>query len=321
MNQGLPLSESCFVIAVVVPTYKVKDQILKVLEGIGKEVQHILVVDDACPHKSGELVKIHTTDPRVEVIFHQENLGVGGAVKSGYKRAVELNSDVVVKIDGDGQMDTSKILELIRPIKDSHADYTKGNRFFDVEAIRQMPKVRIFGNLILSFMTKLSSGYWNIFDPNNGFTAISKDALGKIPLSKIDNGYFFESDMLFRLNLMRARVEDISMPAIYDNEKSNLKIHRVVIEFPLKHFRNFCKRIVYTYYLRDFNMASIELPIGIVLTGFGITIGLLNWSRSLISGIPTQTGTAILVAMSVLAGLQLILAFLTYDTNPNNRAN
>ena len=321
MNQSLPLPESCFVIAVVVPTYKVKDQILKVLEGIGKEVQHILVVDDACPHKSGELVKVHTTDPRVEVIFHQENLGVGGAVKSGYKRAVELNSDVVVKIDGDGQMETSKILELIRPIQDSRADYTKGNRFFDVEAIRQMPKVRIFGNLILSFMTKLSSGYWNIFDPNNGFTAISKDALSKIPLSKIDNGYFFESDMLFRLNLMRARVEDISMPAIYANENSNLKIRRVVIEFPLKHFRNFCKRIVYMYYLRDFNMASIELTTGIVLTGFGITIGLLNWSRSLISGIPTQTGTAILVAMSVLAGLQLILAFLTYDTNPNNRAN
>jgi len=314
-------SQNKFIITVVVPAYKVRSQILKVLESIGDEVQHILVIDDQCPDKSGKYVKDNISDSRVEVIFHQANLGVGGAVKSGYRRALELESDVVVKIDGDGQMDSSKIIEMTNAIKEREVDYTKGNRFFDVEAIRQMPKIRILGNLGLSFMTKISSGYWNIFDPNNGYTAISRNALEKIPLSKIDDGYFFESDMLFRLNLLKVRVRDISMPAIYDNEESNLKIKRVLLEFPIKHSRNLFKRIIYTYYLRDFNMASIELPVGIALSCFGFTLGILNWSRSLISGVPTQTGTAVLVAMSVLGGLQLILAFLTYDTNSNNRAN
>jgi dolichol-phosphate mannosyltransferase len=318
MAEKSPTEKNDFTITVVIPAFRVRAHILEVLKLIGDEVQHVLVIDDKCPEKSGEYVQLHNVDPRVEVIFNPINLGVGGAVKSGYRRAIELNSDVVVKIDGDGQMDCSKIQDITMPIRSGEADYTKGNRFFDVAAIRQMPPIRIFGNLVLSFMTKLSSGYWTVFDPNNGFTAISKRALNQIPLSKIDDGYFFESDMLFRLNLLKVSVLDIPMPAIYDNEKSNLKIRRVLFEFPLKHFRNFSKRIMYTYYLRDFNMASIELPLGIALSGFGIILGLFHWSRSLISGIQTQTGTAVLVAMSVLAGLQLILAFLAFDTNANS---
>ena len=185
-------------ICVVIPAYRVKSHLLGVVHSIGPEVTNIIVVDDACPEKSGEYLALHTTDPRVEIIFHKVNLGVGGAVKTGYVRALELKSTAVVKIDGDGQMDPSKIHEIILPILEGTADYTKGNRFFDVEAIQQMPKLRIFGNLVLSFLTKLSSGYWNNFDPNNGFTAVSNKILRRIPLSKIDDGYFFESDMLFR---------------------------------------------------------------------------------------------------------------------------
>jgi hypothetical protein len=249
------------------------------------------------------------------VIFHANNLGVGGAVKSGYRRAIELNSDVIVKMDGDGQMDASRIKDLTGPIKSGLADYTKGNRFFDIEAIRQMPKVRIFGNLVLSFMTKASSGLWKIFDPNNGFTALQSGTLRKLELEKIDNGYFFESDMLFRLSLSKAIVVDVSIPARYGNENSNLNIKRVLFEFPLKHLRNFYKRILYTYYLRDFNLASIELPLGILLTSFGSFLALKSWLAGLQSGAPTQTGTLILIAMSMLAGLQLVLAFFSHDTN------
>jgi hypothetical protein len=299
----------------VIPAFKVKDQILEVIRSIGPEVQHIIVVDDACPKKSGAHVKSKIGDPRVQVIFHDKNLGVGGAVKTGYILALKLNSDVVVKIDGDGQMDTSKIKDLVSPILMGHADYSKGNRFFDVEAVKAMPKIRIIGNLGLSFMTKLSSGYWRIFDPNNGFTAISKKALKGLNLEKIDNRYFFESDMLFRLNLMNSKVIDVSMPAIYEDERSNLRISRVIFEFPFKHSRNFLKRIVYSYYLRDFNLASIELPMGLFLFIFGITLGLQSWIHSILNGVSTEPGTTVLVAMSVLAGLQLLLAFLSYDTN------
>jgi dolichol-phosphate mannosyltransferase len=304
-------------ICVVIPAFKVKSQVLEVVKSIGPEVQKIIVIDDACPEGSGRHVQAKNQDSRVEVIFHDKNLGVGGAVKTGYKRALELNSDIIVKIDGDGQMDTSKIGELVNPILIGRADYTKGNRFFEVEAVRSMPKIRILGNLALSFMTKLSTGLWHIFDPNNGFTAISASTLAKLNLEKIDDRYFFESDMLFRLNLLDARVIDIPLPAIYASETSNLRIRRVLFEFPIKHLRNTFKRIGYTYYLRDFKIASIELPVGLLLFAFGLIYGAYSWIHGIVQSTATQTGTLILVAMSVLAGLQLILAFLSYDTtNP-----
>jgi dolichol-phosphate mannosyltransferase len=303
-------------ICVVIPAFKVKSHILGVIDLIGPEVEKIIVVDDACPEKSGHYVKANIDDPRVEVIFHEVNLGVGGAVKTGYTRALEIGTDIVVKLDGDGQMDPSKILDLTKPIFLGRANYTKGNRFSDVEAVIKMPKVRILGNLGLSFMTKLSSGYWQIFDPNNGFTAISVELLRKVTLDKVDDGYFFESDMLFRLNLVGADVEDVFMSAIYNHEKSNLKVRRVLIEFPLKHTRNFTKRIIYSYYLRDFKLASLELPLGIFLGGFGFILGIYSWIHALVSSTPTENGTLILIALSVLSGLQLTLAFFNYDMMP-----
>jgi dolichol-phosphate mannosyltransferase len=306
-----------FQVYVVIPAYKVEDQILSVIKSIGAEIDGIVVVDDECPQGSGKRVLRENVDPRVEVMFHDRNTGVGGAVKTGYLRALEKGSDIIVKIDGDGQMDSSKIGELIFPIKNLEADYTKGNRFSDVETIRVMPKIRIVGNLGLSFLTKLSSGYWRVFDPTNGFTAISRDALTKIPLTKIDNGYFFESDMLFRLNIARSRVRDVSIPAIYGEETSNLSVYKALIQFPYKHFRNLLKRILYTYYLKDFNMASIELPLGVLLSSSGVVIGAYNWFQALDSGTPTPPGTLILIAVCLLAGLQLVLAFLSYDTNRN----
>ncbi len=302
-------------VCVVIPTFRVKKHILEVISSIGPEVQKIIVIDDACPELSGDHVLLNNVDPRVEVLFNKDNLGVGGAVKVGYRYALKIGSDIVVKIDGDGQMDPLRIKDLVEPIIFNQADYTKGNRFFDIEVVRVMPKIRIFGNLGLSFMAKLSTGLWQIFDPNNGFTAISRPMLNRINLEKIDNRYFFESDMLFRLGLVNARVIDIHMPAIYGEEKSNLIIKRVLIEFPIKHARNLFKRIFYTYYLRDFNIASIELALGIFLSGFGLMVGIYKWIHGLVSNTATQTGTLILIAISILVGLQLLLAFLSYDTN------
>lgn len=300
-------------ISVVIPAFKVKDHILGVVNSIGAEVQNIVIIDDACPEKTGIYVKKFCKDKRVEVLFHKVNLGVGGAVKSGYQRALDIGSDIIVKIDGDGQMDSSRIEELIRPIFMDEADYSKGNRFFSTSAISAMPKLRIIGNLGLSFMSKLSSGYYKILDPTNGFTAIRTETLRRINLEKIDNGYFFESDMLFRLNLESSRVKDVPIPAIYNREKSNLKIGRVLIEFPLKHLRNFCKRILYSYYLRDFSLPSIELPVGLFLLTFGTTLGIKSWIQGNTTNQATQTGTIVLVAMSCIIGFQLVLAFFDSD--------
>jgi glycosyltransferase involved in cell wall biosynthesis len=300
-------------VAVVIPCYKVSAHILGVIQDIGSEVDTIFIVDDYCPEKSGALVESVCVDSRVRVIYHETNQGVGGAVLTGYSAAIEAGADVIVKIDGDGQMDPSLIPNLIEPILAGEADYTKGNRFFDLEEIRAMPKIRIFGNAVLSFMTKLSSGYWDLFDPTNGFTAIHADVPRHLPFAKISQRYFFESDMLFRLNTLRAVVVDIPMEAQYGDEVSNLKISKILGEFLFKHTRNLIKRIFYNYYLRDMSLASIELPMGLLLLISGGSYGFYHWINSLQTGVTTPAGTVMLAALPVLMGVQLILAFLAYD--------
>ncbi len=310
----LPLSVISDVnIAVVIPCFRVRSLIEDVISKIGKEVDQIIVIDDACPDGSGRNLENNSKDHRLKVLYNQVNLGVGGAVLNGYRCAIENGADIVVKLDGDGQMDPKLIRTFINPILASKADYVKGNRFFDIEHVKSMPKLRIVGNLVLSFFSKFSTGYWRIFDPNNGYTAISSSTLQKLDLDKIDNRYFFESDMLFRLNLARAVVIDIPMEAKYGSEVSNLKIKRVLFEFPIKHLRNFLKRIAYTYYLRDFTLASLELPIGLGLTTFGIVTGVGNFIHSQSLNQATPTGTLILISMSVLVGIQLVLSFFAYD--------
>ena len=309
-----------FGIAVVIPCYRVKNSIIDLIGSIGTDVNHIIVIDDGCPDGTGKFVERNTRDERVIVLFNDQNLGVGGAVKTGYQYALKVNADIVVKLDGDGQMDPTLVPTLIDPLRNHSADYAKGNRFFNIENVKNMPKIRIFGNLFLSFFAKFSTGYWRIFDPNNGFTAITSSALKQLDLEKIDNRYFFESDMLFRLNLARAVVIDVPMEAKYGSEVSNLNVKRAAGEFSVKHTRNFFKRVAYTYYLRDFTLASLELPMGLGLTFFGVISGLLNFIQSQNLNQETTPGTLILVSMSILVGMQLILSFFAYDmdSSPSN---
>jgi glycosyltransferase involved in cell wall biosynthesis len=300
-------------IAVVIPSFRVTRHILGVLAAIGPEVTRIYVVDDCCPDQSGNYVEANCTDPRVTVLRHAENQGVGGAVMTGYQAAIAERMEVIVKIDGDGQMDPSLLPAFVAPILAGEADYTKGNRFFDLEQIGNMPPIRLFGNAMLSLMTKLSSGYWNLFDPTNGYTAIHADAARYLPFAKISRRYFFESDMLFRLNTINAVVTDIPMDATYGDEVSNLKISKIVTEFLRKHVRNFGKRIFYNYYLRNMSLASIELPLGLVLAVGGIVYGGYHWVQSARAGIATPPGTVMASALPILMGVQLVLAFLAHD--------
>jgi glycosyltransferase involved in cell wall biosynthesis len=300
-------------IAVIIPAYKVKCHVLGVIGLVGAEVENIYVVDDCCPEQSGACVLAHCNDPRVVVLFNETNLGVGGAVMAGYQAALLDGMDVMVKIDGDGQMDPSLLPAFVGPITAGEADYTKGNRFFDLEQVRAMPKLRLFGNACLSFMTKLSSGYWDLFDPTNGYTAIHRNVALHLPFHKISKRYFFETDMLFRLNTLRAVAVDIPMCAKYGNEVSNLKISAIVGEFLGKHLKNFLKRIFYNYYLRDMSLASIELPLGLLLLLGGSAFGIMEWVNGNAMGVPTTAGTVMLAALPVILGIQLILAFLGYD--------
>lgn len=300
-------------VAVVIPAYKVRRHVLDVIARIGPEVDRIFVVDDCCPERSGDFVAEHSTDPRVVVLRNEVNRGVGGAMITGYKAALEDGADLAVKIDGDGQMDPSLLPRFIDPILTGEADYTKGNRFYNLDEIRQMPALRLFGNTALSFMSKLSTGYWDVFDPTNGYTAIHRNVLRDLPYDKISRRYFFETDMLFRLNTLRAVVVDIPMSASYGDEVSNLKISNVLGEFLFKHARNFVKRIFYNYYLRDLSVASIELPLGVLLIVAGTAFGACQWMASAAAGQATPAGQVMLSALPILVGIQLLLAFVSFD--------
>lgn len=300
-------------VAVVIPCHRVRKHVLSVIEGIPAFVWRIYVVDDACPEQSGAHVQDHCVDTRVRVIFNEENQGVGGAVLRGYAVGLADGADVLVKMDGDGQMDPAVLQQLIGPLLRGEADYAKGNRFFDLTQIGQMPAARIFGNAVLSFMTKISSGYWDIFDPTNGYTAIHSEVASKLPLDKISRRYFFETDLLFRLNTLRAVVTDVPMDARYGDEVSNMRISRIVVDFLIKHIRNAAKRVFYNYFLRDLSLASIELVFGVLFVFAGSGLGLWFWARSAATGVAASAGSVMLASLQVIIGIQLILGFLAYD--------
>jgi glycosyltransferase involved in cell wall biosynthesis len=306
-------------VAVVIPSYRVTDHILDVLSKIGPEVSEIFVVDDACPDNSGDFVKKHSKDKRVKVLKHSENQGVGGAVITGYKAALESKADIVVKVDGDGQMDPRLIPRLIAPVVEGEADYSKGNRFDSLEDLFEMPKIRILGNAILSLWSKLSTGYWQVTDPTNGFTAIHRRVLEAITLDKLRKSYFFESDLLFRLSIVNAVVADVPMRAVYGEEKSHLRIRKVLVEFPYRHTVNLLKRIFYRYYLREWSIASIELPVGLGLTIFGTWFGLASYYAASAAGQATTAGQVTLSAVAIILGVQLLLSFLAYDVQSEPR--
>jgi dolichol-phosphate mannosyltransferase len=300
-------------IAVIIPCYKCESQIMNVLQDIPAFVDDIFIVDDACPNLTGQKAQSKNSDARVHFIFHAQNQGVGGAVLTGYKAALLAQADIMIKIDGDGQMDQRSMLRFIEPIISGRADYTKGNRFFSPESVKDMPRLRIFGNGILSFFTKISSGYWNIFDPTNGYTAIHSAVVQLLPYDKISRRYFFESELLCRLNLLNAKVIDVPIPSRYADEVSGLKEFRIVPEFLYKHFKFTFKRLFYKYFLYDFNLASIQLIVGPILFLFGFIFGIISWVESVQSGTYSSPGTVMLAALPIMLGFQMILSAIHFD--------
>lgn len=317
MRQGISMLERHRqpAIAVAIPSYKVTGHVLEVIAAIPPSVQRIYAVDDACPDASGDHIERYCTDPRVRVLRHTSNQGVGGALITAYRAALKDGMDIVVKIDGDGQMDPRLLPLFVRPILAGRADYTKGNRFYRPESVRTMPPMRLIGNALLSFLTKLSCGYWQLMDPTNGYTAIHTTVLRELPLDKLERRYFFETDMLFRLNTLRAVVRDIPMDAVYADEESNLNIKKVLPEFVGKHLSRLFRRYVYSYLVRDFNIGTIYSLAGSFLLITGGIFGVLHWIGSNTSSHPASSGTVMLAAMPVLIGIQLLIAFVQYDVS------
>jgi dolichol-phosphate mannosyltransferase len=303
-------------IVAVIPAYRVERDIESVLRELPAYLRHIIVVDDASPDKTSALVKaMARRDKRIVLIRHEQNQGVGGAMVTGFKKSLELGAQIIVKVDGDGQMDTSHLPALLTPLIEGKADYAKGNRFRDLGSLKQMPFIRRAGNLGLSFLTKAATGYWNCFDPTNGFFAIRTEALAQLPLDKIDHGYYFETSMLSYLYLLDAYVLDVPMPARYRGEVSSMSIRRVLFEFPYKLTRTLCRRIILKYFIYDFSMMSVYLLTGIPLLLFGLIFGITKWIQYAERGVAAPTGTVILPTLSVILAIQILLSAIEIDVN------
>jgi glycosyltransferase involved in cell wall biosynthesis len=309
MREAAPLAQSG--LWVVIPCYRVKAQILTVLAQIPAWVEGVVCVDDACPEASGDLIAASVTDERVRLVRLAQNQGVGGATLAGYARALELGAKIMVKLDGDGQMDTTYLPRLIAPILFGEADYAKGNRFTTQGHLAEMPRTRTIGNALLSMAAKVSTGYWNVFDPTNGFTAIEASVARLVMSRRIDRRYFFETDLLYHLGTLRAVVRDVPIPARYGDEESNLKIHKILWPFASKHLRNAVRRAVGQYFVRDFTVASLETVIGVALLLFGAIYG-LGWIYADHEG-PAPAGVVMAAALPIIIGVQLLLQAVNYD--------
>jgi glycosyltransferase involved in cell wall biosynthesis len=300
--------------AVIIPCYLVQNHIESVIDSIPAYITYIIVIDDASPDNTGVLINTRAqADSRIIVIQNPKNLGVGGSMKRGFRKALELDVKIIIKVDGDGQMDTAYLPGLLFPLLQGQADYTKGNRFRDFRAIHRMPLTRRLGNVGLSFLCKTATGYWNIFDPTNGFFAIRSEMLAMLPIDELADSYFFETSMLANLYLFDAVIVDVPMPARYFGEKSNLSIRKTLIEFPTQLLKIFLKRLLLKYFVYDFHMGSIYLLVSSPLLFFGLGFGINKWIYYASQGIPAPTGTVMVPTVSVLLGIQFLLAAIEID--------
>jgi len=300
-------------IAVVIPSYKCADQITETVTSIPGWIRYIVVVDDCSPDDLAERVN-HIDDNRLHYIKHEINRGVGAAFITGCHKAVELGADILVKMDGDGQMDPGQLPKLIEPLIEGKADYAKGNRFWNLKELRAMPGMRIFGNMMLSFFLKLASGYWKLFDPTNGFIAFTSYLFNNINLEKIDRRYFFESSMLIQAGIQQFVVEDVPMPANYGTETSSLSVLRSIFTFPPRLAYGIFRRFVWHYILFDFTAVSVFVLVGMPAVLWGIIFGAYVWiQNAMINQLPTPTGTIMLSVLPIIVGIQLLSQAIVID--------
>ncbi len=306
-------------IAVVIPCYKVEKKIVNVVANLPDFVDTIILVDDCSPDSTGSIIdNLKQSSPKIHTIHHDKNQGVGGAMITGFKSAISLGCDVVVKIDGDGQMDEKYIEKLTNIVLSGKYDFAKGNRFFNRTMISKMPWIRRIGNLGMGFLIKLASGYWDISDPTNGFFCIKTDVLKEMDFSMLSKRFFFESSLLIELYYTGAKIRDVAMPAIYADEVSNLSVTRTLLTFPPKLFRAFVRRIRLRYFVYDFNICSIYILFGLPMFFFGLVFGLIKWHQYSAIAAFAPTGTIMLSVLCLVIGFQMLLASIQYDITDKN---
>jgi dolichol-phosphate mannosyltransferase len=304
--------------AAVIPTYHARDTIKLVVAKVLEFVDLVFVVDDACPEHSSDVLA--ADDPRIVILRHETNRGVGAAVRTGISEAKRCGVDYIVKIDADDQMDVRYIPNMIAVLERfPDIDLVKGNRFAEAATLRSMPIARLVGNAGLTFLVKFSSGYWTLVDPTNGYLALRTEALDGSSFEKLDDRYFFEIDLLCWLGLRHRTIAEMEMPAIYGDEPSSLSITATLFAFPAKLLSRFLRRIILNYLILEINLASVCAVIGLPLLAFATAFGATEWHKSIVSGVSRPTGTIILALMLFMVGFQLLLQAFLYDVQFSTR--
>jgi glycosyltransferase involved in cell wall biosynthesis len=303
-------------VAVVVPAYDEERLVGETLRGIPDFVDRIYVVDDASRDATAARAG-DVGDPRVEVIRHERNAGVGASIVSGYRRALEDGVDIACVMAADNQMDPVELADLVGPVARGEVEYAKANRLVSGEAWTVIPRTRYLGNAVLSLLTKIASGYWHVADSQAGYTAISGAALRRLDLARVYPGYGFPNDMLVHLNVQNARVRDIPSRPIYDvGESSGIRLRRVVPRISWLLFKGFWWRMAQKYVIRDFHPLVFFYAFGVLMTVVGLVLGLLEVVLR-IAGNEITTPTIVLVAVLLIAGLQLTLFAMWFDMEAN----
>ena len=300
-------------IAVIIPCFRVRDFIVEVVRDALVVADYVFVIDDACPQSSGDHLEQSVSDPRLHVLRHNKNQGVGGAVITGFHAALKTDAEIFIKMDVDGQMEHKWLPRLIEPLLLGHADFTKANRFYDLAALGAMPAVRRIGNFGLTFLAKAASGFWHISDPTNGYLAIRRGALEILNFRQLHKRYFFEIALLIQLNIIRAVARDVPIPARYDNEPSSLNPMKILMSFPQKLLLGLVKRVWWRYFIYDINMVTLFLVTGILLLFGGAGFGAVKWAENLTTNGDHPAGTIALAILPVVLGFQLLLQALVLD--------
>lgn len=299
-------------LTVVIPAYQAEKSIESVIGRIPRYVDAIIVVDDASTDQTAAVVK-KIPDPRVCLIHHEQNRGVGSAMVTGFGKALEIHADLIAKIDADGQMDPAYLDRFVMVHLLYGCDYVKANRFGHLDDLSVMPRPRLLGSIVLSFLTKIVSGYWNVFDPQNGYVMITSRMLKRLDLKRVDPGYFFENSMLILLNIMRARIGEIYLPAVYGEVPSSMNLMKIIRSFPKNLCSGFLYRIYQKYLFRSLSPFFLLLVFGCVSCLWGCLWGGAAWYESYATGIPATTGTVVLALLPLILGWSALLQAFVLD--------
>jgi glycosyltransferase involved in cell wall biosynthesis len=304
-------------VAVVVPAFEEELLVADTIRGIPAFVDLIVVVDDRSTDATAERARA-VGDPRVVVIEHAENQGVGAAIATGYERCRELGVDVTCVMAGDNQMDPGELAALVGPVARGEVEYAKANRLVSGEAWRLIPRSRYLGNAVLSLLTKIASGYWHVADSQAGYTALSLDALRRLDLEQLYRRYGFPNDMLVHLNVQSARVRDVPSRPVYGvGERSGIRIRHVAPRIAWLLFKGFWWRMKEKYVIRDFHPLVFFYVLGILMSVVGFLLGVVVAASRIFGGNEITTATIVLVALLLVSGTQFTLFAMWFDQEAN----